>query len=231
MRGRVEDRKTDHLQLSTTRSILNPDLNPPDGQFPSEALVRRAASGQSEAVEALLKRHLPDLHTFIRLRSGKVLRTKEHSEDLVQSVCREVLEDLHEYPLESEGRFRYWLFRAAERKVVDRARYWAREKRDVKREAPLHASNPAGTPEYDGQAASGTPSQVASAREQADRLERALATLSDQHRQVILLHRIVGLSHAEIGEQWGKSAGAVKSLLHRALAKLGNQLLSPPPEA
>jgi RNA polymerase sigma factor (sigma-70 family) len=43
----------------------------------------------------------------------------------------------------------------------------------------------------------------------------------ENYREVITLSRVVGLSHREIGEQIGKNEGAVRVLLHRALARLG----------
>jgi RNA polymerase sigma factor (sigma-70 family) len=48
-------------------------------------------------------------------------------------------------------------------------------------------------------------------------MERAFDLLSDDHREVITLSRIVGLSHAEIAAELGRSEGAVRVLLSRAL--------------
>ena len=62
-----------------------------------------------------------------------------------------------------------------------------------------------------------TASQLASANELSERMERAFDQLSEEHREVIALSRIVGLSHAEIAAQLGRSEGAVRMLLSRAL--------------
>jgi RNA polymerase sigma-70 factor, ECF subfamily len=53
---------------------------------------------------------------------------------------------------------------------------------------------------------------------------RAVATLPDDRRQVILLRFVDGLSSAEVGEVLGRSAGAVRVLQHRALRDLAEQL-------
>ncbi|MFM7281466.1 MAG: RNA polymerase sigma factor, partial [Planctomycetia bacterium] len=69
-----------------------------------------------------------------------------------------------------------------------------------------------------------TPSRHAAAREDLARAEAALAKLSEEHREIILLSRVVGLSHAQIAERTGKSEVAARSLLHRALAKMAAEM-------
>ena len=62
---------------------------------------------------------------------------------------------------------------------------------------------------------------IAIADEDMERLRDAFTELSDDHRQVITLARVVGMSHAEIADEMGRSEGAVRVLLHRALVRLG----------
>ena len=69
-----------------------------------------------------------------------------------------------------------------------------------------------------------TPSRDAAAREELARAEAALARLSEEHREVIVLARIVGLSHAQIAEKLGTTEVATRSLLHRALARLAVEM-------
>ena len=66
-----------------------------------------------------------------------------------------------------------------------------------------------------------SPSRVAIAREDVSLLESVFDQLSDEHREVITLHRLVGLDHDEIGRRMGRTAAASRVLLHRALARLG----------
>jgi RNA polymerase sigma-70 factor (ECF subfamily) len=71
-----------------------------------------------------------------------------------------------------------------------------------------------------------TPSGAAIAREEVERIEAAFEDLSEEHREVITLAHVVGLSRAEIAERMGRSEGAVRVLLHRALAKVSEVLCS-----
>ena len=145
--------------------------------------------------------------------------------DLVQSACREVLADLSRCDARDEAGFRHWLYRAAERKIVDRARYHARGKRDAARQV---AWPEGATAEVEAlrQGYSGfwTPSREAVVAEELVRLEQALQSLPDDQREVIVLARIVGLPRAEIARRQGRSEGATRVLLHRALARLAREM-------
>ena len=69
-----------------------------------------------------------------------------------------------------------------------------------------------------------TPSQDAVASETARGLTEALASLSEDHREVITLARVVGLPHRVIAEVMGRSEEAVRQLLGRALFQLTREL-------
>ncbi len=135
----------------------------------------------------------------------------------MQSACYEALKSMPSGGVGDEGAFKHWFYLAAERKIVDRARYHAASKRSPSRETPLASEVELLERGYSGL---WTPSRQAAAREEIERLESALRRLSDDAREAIVLARVVGLSHAEIGAKTGRSEGAVRVLLHRALARL-----------
>ena len=186
-------------------------------------MARAAAGGDRQAFEALLERHQGELHAFVRLRFGRLLSARESSVDLVQSVCREVLEQADRFTRPEEQGFRRWLFTTALRKIHDRQAFYLAGKRDVLREvAPGEASAAEDLMQH--YRTFSTPSRVASDREEVARIEAAFEVLSDEQREVLTLAHLVGLSRAEIAQQLGKTEGAVRVTLHRALAKLSNRL-------
>lgn len=184
-----------------------------------DALTAAAAAGDRSALEALLEHHLPALRAYIRLRAGAAIRQRESGSDLVQSVCREVLENAGRFRHPSESAFRRWLFTTALRKIVDRRDYHLAEKRDAGREvlARDEDSQKALLQAYQSLT---TPSQGVALQEEIERIEVAMENLSDEQREVVTLAHLVGLSRGEIAEQLGKSEGAVRMILHRALARL-----------
>src|SRR5207253_1664096 len=69
-----------------------------------------------------------------------------------------------------------------------------------------------------------SPEEAALDRETQQLIERAIAELPEEYRDVFVLSDVEGLPNAEIGEMLGLSLPAVKSRLHRARQKLRDAL-------
>jgi RNA polymerase sigma-70 factor, ECF subfamily len=199
----------------------------------SRPLVLRAQGGDASALDELLAQHLPGLRAYIRLRCGAALRARESASDIAQSACRDVLENLDRFQWNGEAGFKAWLYTTALRKIADRAEYWGAQKRDAKRDVPLELLAGAGGAggSRAGEArlvdiyrSVASPSQNAAGREALERLEAAFDKLDDEQREIIVLARLAGLSHAEIGERLKCTPGNARIKLFRALAALSEQL-------
>lgn len=184
-------------------------------------LLRQTRSGDRAALEQLLERHLPRLRAFVRARVGPRLQGRESCSDLVQSACREVLAALPDIEYRGEAEFRSFLFRAAWRKIVDRARFHNAEARDPDRERSLDIGD-----EDLALASFLTPSRDLQSREELGALEAAFDRLPEEYREVIIMRHIVGSSYAEIAGDLQRSEGAVRNLVYRGLARLS--MLLPP---
>ncbi|MBL9078097.1 MAG: sigma-70 family RNA polymerase sigma factor [Planctomycetes bacterium] len=184
-------------------------------------LVTRAASRDSAAIEALLVRHLPGLQGWLRLRMGAALRSRETPEDLVQSVAREVLADLPTFQWRGEAAFRHWLYKMAQHKLVDKARFAGADRRSPARERELPLDASAGAA---GLANLLTPSGVVQGEEEVQRIERAFAELPADYQEAISLQRLCGMEYGEIAVRMERSEGAVRNLVHRGLSRLALRL-------
>lgn len=182
------------------------------------SVVARASRGEREALEELLVRHMPRLRAFVRLRAGRLARAQDDSSDLVQSVCVEILTKSPRLRFENEAAFRHWLFTEATRKILKRARYHTALKRDARRAESLDSAVAACYSSF------ATPSEQLAAREQVERVELAFDRLEERERELVSLAYVVGLSRAEMGARLGLSEGAVRTALHRALARLASEL-------
>lgn len=183
-----------------------------------EPLVEAATAGDPQALDDLVARYLPRLHAYIRLRMNAPLRAREASVDIVQSVCREVLEEREKFVYQGEGPLMGWLLTTALNKLRERARFVGRQKRDVGRETPEDFVDPV------VYASLVTPSRDAIGREEIERLEAALDRLPDDYREVVVLARIVGMPHRDISVHMGRTGAATRNLLGRALTKLMQEL-------
>jgi RNA polymerase sigma-70 factor (ECF subfamily) len=165
-------------------------------------------------VPELLERYLPQLRAFVRLRVDGALRARESSSDLVQSICRELLEGARGFAFDGEERFRAWLFTAALNKLRDRGRSHGADRRSAARER--HDADECYFGAYSGLP---SPSQFAGASELAGLMEAAFERLTEAEREVITLAKIAGLSRAEVARVMGRTEGAVRVLLSRSLQR------------
>lgn len=188
-----------------------------------ESLLTQATRGDESAIARLLEEYLPRVRGFIRLHMNDGLRARESSSDLVQAVCVDLLRRQEDFEYRGEAEFRSWLFQAALNKVRERQRFWLSNKRDLRRD---HVERPSADTVSLGEVYKtfGTPSRQMMAAEHMTRLERAFDQLPEHYREVVTLARIVGLPHDEIAAKIGKSVGATRQILGRALIQLADLL-------
>lgn len=189
--------------------------------------IAAARTGDAKALDGLFGRHLSVLRAFVRVKVGPGLLSRESVDDLVQSVCREVVQDLDQFEYRGERAFRAWLFKMACRKIVDRHRYNHRERRSPDREEPWpQAKDGSGEAEelltcYSMMC---TPSRDASAREEVARIEAVLQQLPEDQREAVSMSRMMNLSYGEIATVMSRSEASVRGLVARGLAHLAEYL-------
>lgn len=175
-------------------------------------------------VHRLLQEHLGGLRAFLRARAGPAIRARLRDSDLVQAVCVEVLEHAPRAQFANSAAFRGWLYTTALRKLMDHHRRITAEKRDIARERPLEHKQDDEDAPIAALASIVTPSMLVIAREGVAQIEAALDALPEAQREVLLLARMVGLSHAQIAAQTGRTEQACRQLLRRAILRLGQEL-------
>lgn len=136
-------------------------------------------------------------------------RLSPEPEDAYQEVWEKVLRALPALDPD-RGSLRGWIATVAHRHLVDRHR-----RRRVRGDVQPAPDLPSGGPDVE---------RLAAGRESMARLERALTTLPDEQRRVVVLHHVHGLSLEEIATGEGVAMGTVKSRLHRGRAALVGQL-------
>ncbi|MFK7740226.1 MAG: RNA polymerase sigma factor [Planctomycetota bacterium] len=181
---------------------------------PLDPMIARLEANEAGALDAVVARCLPRLHAYVRLHMSGSLRAREASLDVVQSICREVLEERESFVYQGEGQLISWLLTTAMNKMRERARYAGRQKRDAARETPQDQVD------LSLYASLLTPSRAAVQHEEIAALEQAIGQLTPDHREVLVLARIVGLPHKEIAERLGRTESSVRNLLGRAMVRL-----------
>jgi RNA polymerase sigma-70 factor (ECF subfamily) len=176
-----------------------------ESQEETHKLLVQAQEGDRKAFETLVEAHRPRLLSFVRRRLGSRLRGRTQAEDILQEALLRALGSLERFEWQGKDSFFCWLATIAEH-IIQNLNRSLREP-PVALEAEHAGSGP-------------SPSRVLRREERFDRLKAAVASLSGDHRDVILLARIEGLPIADVARRMGRSPGAVRHLLLRALEKL-----------
>ena len=189
----------------------------------TEELVNLAIGGDRSAMDQLCGVYGERIRRIIRLRMGAELRSKLESMDLVNESLLCALKDLRQFTYKNEGDFLRWLAKIAENRIRDNLDKLHAGKRDIRKESPLDDQTSGITDDRNRvvqPAISTTPSAILSRKEELDKLEKAIDRLRPEHRQIILLAKIEGLSYKEIADRLGKSVDSVGYLLSRAMLAL-----------
>lgn len=177
-----------------------PDATAFDPAFEAGLLVE-LSSGARDAVFEQLFRTMRERVFAVCLN---VTANRSDAEDATQETFCSVFRALPSF--RGEARLSTWIFRIAIRAALRvRARRVPAELLDDEPVAP-RGPNPG------------------EAREQRDRLLAGLASLSADHRVVLALFAVDGLSHAQIAETLGVPEGTVWSRLHLARKRLAAAL-------
>jgi RNA polymerase sigma-70 factor (ECF subfamily) len=182
-----------------------------------DAALVAAAKADSAAFGALYERYVGKIYNYLYYRTGNA----HDAEDLTARVFQRALTGLDRYT--SRGLpFSAWLYRIAHNLVAN----WHRDQ-GRRTHLPLHE---VGGQELRGLSAE-APEHLAESQEERETLMRAIRRLPGERQQLLILKFVEQLSNAEIGVVLGRSEGAVKSLYHRTLLALRDELSDPPPSA
>jgi RNA polymerase sigma-70 factor (ECF subfamily) len=186
--------------------MSEPMLEPRDGadETTDEALLRRSAAGDRSAFDLLVGRHGDALYRF----AGRQCGSDREAEDALQDGLLAAWRGAATW--RGDAAVRTWLYQVVLHACRRRSRRRAGE---PSRHAPVE--------EAERLAAGGaSPDERAAARQAGRALEAALATLTEEAREVLLLRDVEGLSGAEAAEVLGVGLAALKSRLHRARLEL-----------
>ena len=192
-------------------------------QHSTSDLVDKARAGDPDAFGVLVEQHRRRLESFVELRVWDKLRSLVETEDIIQETLIRAHSSIGEFEWRGESSFFRWLAAIAEHVILDlRRRLLETMKRPGNRLVSLveisHADpvKPFGA----GKKTAPTPSQVLRRKERLKRLKEAIAHLSPDHREVIFLCLIWGLSISEASQRLERSPNAISMLLLRAIRSL-----------
>jgi len=177
--------------------------------------VRRAQEGDVRAFEQLFQQYHRGIYNTIY----QMTHNDADAADLTQEVFVRAYRALPR--LQTPEAFTSWLYRIA----VNLSRNWLRDRGRVRVESleqPGEEGEEGNTREIADP--NSDPAVLAQTRDMQERVQKAIAGLSPDHRRVVTLHHLEGMPVEEIARIVGCSIGTVKSRLSRAREHLRRKL-------
>ncbi len=178
--------------------------NPVDNE---EDVLTRASQGDRDAFGLLYERYIDRIFNYVYYRTGNL----HDAEDLTARVFQRAMNHIQSYT-DRGVPFSAWLYRIAHNLVAN----WHRD-RSRRQEIPI-SDVPVLPSKGDH------PEKNLVRSQEQETLLKFIRRLPAERQNLLILKFVENMSNAEIGAIMGRSEGAVKSLYHRTLLALRDQL-------
>lgn len=177
-----------------------------------QVLVMRAQRGDQQAFRVLVERYQKLVYT---LALGLVSNPHD-GEDVAQEAFLSAWKGLPKFRM--DAKFSTWLYRLTVNAATDLLR---RRQKEQTHQSLEEEERPLQVPD-----ATPGPEERAQQAERRAILRRAIDSLTENHRKILLLREVNGLDYQEIGQVLELTPGTVKSRLARARRELRDKLLA-----
>jgi RNA polymerase sigma-70 factor (ECF subfamily) len=184
-------------------------VSPPAEENVEPAELAPAAKAELDrAFEQFYKEHLRDVYSYAYYR----VRDHHDAEDLTEQAFLQAYRHFDRARRESDGRpLRPWLIRIAHNLASN---YY----RDRSRRPQTSLEN------ADPIAARHDTEAIAAGREELRQVMANLETLSEDRREALIMRFALGMDNREIARALGRTDGATKVLIHRAIKQLQEEM-------
>jgi RNA polymerase sigma-70 factor (ECF subfamily) len=176
--------------------------------LPEDEVIQRAAAEDTEAFSFLYERYVTRIYNYIYYRTGNPYE----AEDLTSRVFHRALNHINHYSNRGVP-FSAWLYRIAHNLVAN----WHRDN-SRRNEVPLEdqTSLPVRAEH---------PEHALVTNQELEGLLKVIRRLPAERQQLLILKFVEGMSNAEIAQIMLRSEGAIKSLYHRTLLTLRDEIV------
>ena len=185
-------------------------------------------SDEAKLIRRLKKRDEAAFTEMVRMYQDRVfalvyrmLGDRAEAEDLSQEIFVTVFKAIDQF--RGDSKFSTWLYRVATNHCKNRIKYLSRRHHQRKKDIADTMES-----EFSGQLIrhAARPDQMAEGRQLEVTIQKGLAAIDPDHREVLILRDVEHLSYQEISEILGIAEGTVKSRLFRARAALKTEIES-----
>jgi RNA polymerase sigma-70 factor (ECF subfamily) len=190
------------------------------------SLLRRARAGDAAARDELFTRCRNYVNLAARAQVESWMQAKVDASDLVQQTLLEAHRAFGKFRGETEAEWLGWLRQILTHNTHDFIRRYRADKRKAGRELPLYSPGDGEDNSFfhDPADSMDSPSKLLAQHEREIELADAIAGLSPDHQEVIMLRNLQRLPFDEVARRMERSRPAVQMLWMRAVRKLEESL-------
>ena len=181
-----------------------------DSSAKDDELVKAAQKGDMAAFEELVARHRDKIYA----RAFSMLRNEDEAVDLSQEAWVKGWQRLNQF--QGDASFATWMTRIVINLCLDQLR----KNKRIKAESIDEMNEETGGVERQMPILNPNPTEGLERDELRQRIDKALAQLSYEHRTVLVLHEFEELEYKLIAKRMGCSIGTVMSRLFYARRKM-----------
>jgi RNA polymerase sigma-70 factor (ECF subfamily) len=178
-----------------------------DSDYNEEDVLARASQGDKDAFGALYERYAERIFNYVYYRTGN----QHDAEDLTARVFQRAMNHIRNYT-DRGVPFSAWLYRIAHNLVANWHRDRSRKQEVAIDDLPVLPTK------------GDHPERNLVRSQEQEALLKMIRKLPPERQNLLILKFVENMSNAEIGNIMGRSEGAVKSLYHRTLLALRDQL-------
>ena len=178
-----------------------------DPEFNEEEILALASQGDRDSFGQLYERYVERIFNYVYYRTGNL----HDAEDLTARVFQRAMNHIQKYT-DRGVPFSAWLYRIAHNLVANWHRDGSRKQEIPLDDLPILPTK------------GDHPEKNLVRSQEQDALLRMIRKLPAERQNLLILKFVEDMSNAEIGAIMGRSEGAVKSLYHRTLLALRDQL-------
>jgi RNA polymerase sigma-70 factor (ECF subfamily) len=182
-----------------------------------EILIKKAKQGNIAAFEKLIISHERRIYNI----AYRMFNNEEDAKDITQEVFLKVYKNIDKF--DENSKISTWIHRICVNTCIDEIRK-RKGKETFSMDESIISDETSTQKQYINDAL--TPEEVLITKEEIKDIKKAIASLPEKHKTIIILRDIQNLSYSEIADITESSLGTVKSRLARARLQLKNIIMS-----